>query len=350
MTGRPGKLGRVLDRVGRTLKLDLAMDLGTANTLVYVKGEGIVVNEPSLIALDIHSHETIAIGKQAREYLGRGPAHIKAERPLKDGVIADIDAAMSMIKGFLAKAFTPRFWLRPRIVIGVPSGITQVERRAVKESAYEAGARRVFLVEEPMAAALGAGLDVDLPVGNLIVDIGGGTTEVAVISLCATAYCESIRVAGDEMDEAIVRYLQRNMHLEITTSLAEEIKIRIGCAAKSDGSRTMAVTGKELARGVPRTVTLTASDVSAAVEETVDAILDAVRRALEYAPAALLSDSEERGLVLTGGGALLAGLDSLIYKMTGIPAYLADDPLASVVRGCGMFIEDPVRWKRIAIG
>jgi rod shape-determining protein MreB and related proteins len=350
MRGRPGRLGRAFDRVGQALRVDLAMDLGTANTLVYVKGKGIVVNEPSLIALDTRSHETIAIGKQAREYLGRGPAYIKAERPLRNGVIADFEAAMAMIKGFLAKAFTPRFWLRPRIVIGVPSGITQVERRAVKDSAYEAGARRVFLVEEPMAAALGAGLDVDLPVGNLVVDIGGGTTEVAVISLCATAYCESIRVAGDEMDEAIVRYLQRNMHLEITPELAEEIKIRIGCAAKGDGGEAMAVTGKELGRGGPRTVTMTASDVSAALEETVDAILDAIRRAVENAPPALLGDIEEQGLVLTGGGALLAGLDSLIHQMTGIPAYLADDPLASVVRGCGIFIEDLERWEEIAVG
>jgi rod shape-determining protein MreB and related proteins len=350
MRDGPGRLGRALDIVGQALRVDLAMDLGTANTLVYVKGKGIVVNEPSLIAIDTRKHETIAIGKQAREYLGRGPAHIKAERPLRNGVIADFEAAMAMIKGFLAKAFTPRFWLRPRIVIGVPSGITQVERRAVRDSAYEAGARKVFLVEEPMAAALGAGLDVDLPVGNLVVDIGGGTTEVAVISLCATAYCESIRVAGDEMDEAIVRYLQRNMHLEITPALAEEIKIRIGCAAKGDGGDTMAVTGKELGRGGPRTVTLTASDVSAALEETVDTILDAVRRAVENAPPALLADIKERGLVLTGGGALLAGLDSLIHQMTGIPAYLADDPLASVVRGCGIFIEDLARWERIAVG
>ncbi|MGO9569004.1 MAG: rod shape-determining protein [Desulfomonilaceae bacterium] len=350
MRGRLGRVGRLLDRAGQKFRMDLAMDLGTANTLVYVKGNGIVVNEPSLIALDTRSHQTIAIGKQAREYLGRGPAHIKAERPLKNGVIADFEAAMAMIKGFLAKAFTPRFWLRTRIVIGVPSGITQVERRAVRESAYEAGARHVFLVEEPMAAALGAGLDVDLPVGNLVVDIGGGTTEVAVISLCATAYCESIRVAGDEMDEAILRYLLRNMHLEITPALAEEIKIRIGCVAENGESQSMTVTGKELGRGGPRTVTLTASDVSAALEETVDTILDTVRRALENAPPALLSDIEERGLVLTGGGALLNGLDSLIHKMTGIPTYLADDPLASVVRGCGIFIEDPVRWERIAVG
>jgi rod shape-determining protein MreB len=326
------------------------MDLGTANTLVYVKGKGIVVNEPSLIALDSRTNRTIAIGRQAREYLGRGPAHIRAARPLRNGVIADFEAAMSMIKGFLAKAFTPRFWIRPRIVIGIPSGITPVERRAVRDSAYEAGARRVFLVEEPMAAALGAGLDVDRPAGNLIVDVGGGTTEVAIISLCATAYCESIRVAGDEMDEAIVRYLQRNMHLQITPELAEQIKIRIGCATDNKRTQPMSVTGKELGRGRPRTVKVTASDVSEALEETVNTILDTARRALEKAPPALLSEIEERGLVLTGGGSLLAGLDNLMHKMTGLPVYLADDPLVSVVRGCGIVIEDPARWETICVG
>ncbi|MGB6064876.1 MAG: rod shape-determining protein [Desulfomonilaceae bacterium] len=350
MSDRPGKLAGLLDFVGRTFRVDLAMDLGTANTLIYAKGKGIVVNEPSLIAIDTRTDKAAAIGKQAREYVGRGPTYIRTERPLRNGVIADFDAAMSMIKGFLAKAFTPRFWIRPRIVIGVPSGITQVERRAVKNSAYEAGANRVYLVEEPMAAALGAGLDVDLPVGNLIVDIGGGTTEVAVLSLYSTAYSESIRVAGDEMDEAIVRYLQRNMHLEITPTLAERIKIRIGSAVRTNGTPTMTVTGKELGRGGPRTVSLTSSDVSEALEEPVDAVLDTIRRALEDAPPALLADVEERGLTLTGGGALLAGLDGLIAKMTGIPAHLADDPLTSVVRGCGMVIEDPVRWEGTLVG
>ncbi len=345
MSGRPGKLTGLLDFVGRTFRADLAMDLGTANTLIYARGKGIVVNEPSLIAIDTRTGKTVAIGRPAREYIGRGPAYIRTERPLRNGVIADFDAAMSMIKGFLAKAFTQRFWVRPRIVIGVPSGITQVEKRAVKDSAYEVGANRVFLLEEPMAAALGAGLDVDLPGGSLVVDIGGGTTEVAVISLYSTAYCESIRVAGDEMDEAIMRYLQRNMHLEITPSLAERIKIRIGSAVRTNGTPIMTVTGKELGRGGPRTVSLNSSNISEALEETVDAILDTIRRALENAPPALLSDVEERGLTLTGGGALLAGLDSLISKMTGIPAYLADDPLTSVVRGCGMVIEDLKRWE-----
>ena len=300
------------------LRVDLAMDLGTANTLIYVKGQGIIVNEPSVVAIDTRTNKTVAIGRTARQFLGRTPPYLRAERPLKDGVIADFDAAMAMVKGFMEKAFTPRLWLSPRIVIGVPSGITQVEKRAVKDSAYQAGARQIFLIEEPMAAALGAGLDVDMPVGNMVVDIGGGTTEVAIIALCATAYCESIRVAGDEMDDSIVRYLQRNMHIEVTPELAEDIKIRIGCAAKTGPEKKMPVTGKELARGGPRTVEVTSRHVAEALEEPVDAILDTIRRALETAPPALLADVKERGLILSGGGSLLSGLDQLIYKMTGI--------------------------------
>jgi rod shape-determining protein MreB and related proteins len=331
-------------------RVELAMDLGTANTLIYLKGKGIVVNEPSVIAIDTVTNQTVALGRQAREFLGRTPPHIRAERPLKDGVIADFDAAMAMIKGFLGMAFAPKFWITPLLVIGVPSGITQVEKRAVRDSAYEAGARHIYLVEEPMAAAMGAGLDVERPLGNLVVDIGGGTTEVAIISLCSTAYCESIRVAGDEMDEAIWRYVQRNMHLEITLAQAEEIKLRLGCASSDDcPNRTMQVTGKELGRGGPRTVELNSDQISEALEEPVDAILDTVRRALENASPALLADIRERGLVLTGGGALMSGLDTLIHRMTGIPACRAEDPLASVVTGCGMAIENPDRWRKIFI-
>jgi rod shape-determining protein MreB and related proteins len=345
-----GKIRDLFRSTSRKFHVELAMDLGTANTLVYLKGKGIVVNEPSVIAIDIMTNQTVALGRQAREFLGRTPPHIRAERPLKGGVIADFDAAMAMIKGFLGMAFTPRFWVNPLLIIGVPSGITQVEKRAVRDSAYEAGARHIHLIEEPMAAAMGAGLDVERPLGNLVVDIGGGTTEVAIISLCSTSYCESIRVAGDEMDEAILRYVQRNMHLEITPAQAEEIKMRVGCASSDDGPhRTMMVTGKELGRGGPRTVELTSSQMSEALEEPVDAILDTIRRALENAPPALLADIKERGLTLTGGGALLPGLDSLIHRMTGIPACLADDPLASVVTGCGMAIENPDRWRRIFI-
>jgi rod shape-determining protein MreB and related proteins len=342
-------LRTLLGSLAKSFGIDLAMDLGTANTLIYVKGEGIVVNEPSLVAVDTRNQKTVAIGRQALEFRGRGPAHIRTQRPLKDGVIADFDAAMAMIKGFLGKVFTPRIWLNPRIVIGVPLGITQVEKRAVRESAYQAGGRHILLVDEPMAAAMGAGLDVEQAKGNMVVDIGGGTTEVAIISLCATAYCESVRVAGDVMDEAIIRHLQRTMHVEIPQSLAEQIKITIGCARPLYDDPTMTVTGKELGRGGPRTINLSASQICEALEEPVDAILDTVRRALEQVPPALAADVKDRGLVITGGGALLPGLDRLIEGMMGIRAVLADDPLTSVVHGCGMAIEDLKRWQGIFI-
>ncbi|MDQ7784243.1 MAG: rod shape-determining protein [Desulfomonilaceae bacterium] len=338
-----------LRRIGRSFRTDLAMDLGTANTLVYVKGKGIVLNEPSVVAIDTRTKQIVALGRHADRLLGRAPRHIDVLRPLKDGVIADFDAAKAMIRGLLSMAFTLHFWTNPRIVIGIPSGITPVEKRAVTDAAYEAGARRILLVEEPMAAAIGAGLDVDLPIGNMIVDVGGGTTEVAVISLCSTAYSESIRTAGDEMDEAIVRYLQRTMHLEISPRLAADVKIRIGCADIPDKEKVMHVTGKELGKGAVRTAELTSSQICEALEEPVDEILDTIRRAMEDTPPSLLGDVRERGLILTGGGALLTGLDELITKMTGIEAKMADDPLASVVRGCGAAVEDLHRWKRILV-
>lgn len=338
-----------LRRIGQTFRANLAMDLGTANTLVYAKGRGIVLNEPSVVAIDTRTKQTIALGKNADRLLGRAPTHIEVLRPLKDGVIADFDATRALIRGLLTKAFALHFWTNPRIVIGIPSGITPVEKRAVTDAAYEAGARRIHLVEEPMAAAIGAGLDVDSPIGNMVVDIGGGTTEVAVISLCSTAYAESVRTAGDEMDEAIVRYLQRTMHLEISSRLASEIKVRIGCADIPDKEKSMRITGKELGRGGIKTVELTSSQISEALEAPVDEILDTIRRAMEDTPPSLLADVRERGLVLTGGGALLTGLDQLITKMTGIEVRMADDPLASVVRGCGTAIEDLARWKRIFV-
>ncbi len=343
------KVRRVLGTVSGRLRIDLAMDLGTANTLIYLRDKGIVVNEPSAVAIDSRSNRIVAVGTDAWEYLGRTPPWIKAVRPLKDGVIADFDSAMAMIRGFLVRVFRPRAWASPRIVIGIPSGITQVEKRAVKDSAYQAGAREIFLVEEPMAAAIGAGLDVERPTGNAVVDIGGGTTEVAVISLCSTAYCESVRVAGDEMDEAIVRFLYRTMRIEITPAMAEAIKLRIGCAIPTGPERRMEVTGKEVGRGGPRTVEISSLQLSEALTEPVDAILDAIRRALENTPPALLSDIKDRGIILAGGGALLPGLDVLVEQMTGIRALVAEDPLTSVVHGCGTAIEDLRRWRRIFV-
>ncbi|MEW6114556.1 MAG: rod shape-determining protein [Thermodesulfobacteriota bacterium] len=342
-------VGRVFAHLWRGFGVDLAMDLGTANTLVYRKGEGIIINEPSVVARDRQANRTVAVGKKAARYVGRNPEWMIVGRPLKDGVIADFDGAMAMIRGFLAKAFTPRLWRSCRIVIGIPSGTTQVEKRAVRESAYEAGAKEIFLMEEPMAAALGAGADVADPSGFMIVDIGGGTTEVAVIALGTTTHWESTRVAGDEMDAAIVRYLQQQMRIEISSTLAEQIKIRVGCALELREERSMDVTGKELGKGVARTVTLTSSEMRKAVTEPVGSILDTVRRALERLPPALLSDISERGIILSGGGALLSGLDRLISRFTGIPVFMADDPLTTVVRGCGMAIEDPRRWRNVFV-
>jgi rod shape-determining protein MreB and related proteins len=342
-------LRTLLGSVVKGLCMDLAMDLGTANTLIYLKGEGIVVNEPSLVAVDTRTGHIVAIGRSALDFQGRGPEHVRVERPLKDGVIANFDAAMAMIEGFLAKVFKPRIWLNPRLVIGVPSGITQVEKRAVREAGYQAGGRRILLMDEPMAAAMGAGLDVEQPKGSMVVDIGGGTTEVAVISLCATAYSESVRVAGDEMDEAIIRYVRRVMHVEIAQPLAEQIKIRIGAARTLYDDPTMNVTGKQVGRGGPQTLELKASQIAEALEEPVDAILDTITRALEQVPPALVADVKERGVVLTGGGALLHGLDRLIEGMSGIRTVRADDPLTSVVRGCGMAIEDLQRWQRVFV-
>lgn len=347
--GLLGKIGRAYRTIRSNVHVDLAMDLGTANTLVYAKGRGIVLNEPSVVAIDTRTGLIIASGREAEQLQGRTPPHIVTVRPLKDGVIADLDAAKAMIGGFFSAVVTLHFWVSPRIVIGIPTGITPLEMRALRESARMAGARRIHLVEEPMAAALGAGLDVNSPKGIMIVDIGGGTTEVAVISNGTTAYSESVRTAGDAMDEAIMRYLQRYMHLEIGQPLAEEIKIRIGCADPPNNEQTMQITGKELGKGVVRSVTLTSSQVSEALEETVDEILDTIRRAMEDAPPALLVDIREQGLILTGGGSLLSGLDGLITKMIGVKATMADDPLASVVRGCGTALEDLQRWKRIVL-
>ncbi len=325
----------------RSLRTELAMDLGTANTLVYRKGSGIVLDEPSVVALESRTGLRVALGAEAKSYLGRTPDHIRAVRPLKDGVIADFDAATAMVNGFLERVHKPRFWINPKIIIGVPSGITPVEKRALKEAAYMAGARYIYLMEEPMAAAIGGGLNIYRPRGNMIVDIGGGTTEIAVITLASTAYSESIRIAGDQMDDAVLKYVYKNLHVELTPAQAEEVKIRIGCASADDMDRRITVTGKEVGRGGPRTIEIHSSQVAEALEETVDTILDTIRRALEQVSPALLSDIKDRGILLTGGGALLTGLDKLIQKMTGIETRVAENPLTSVVMGCAIALEDP---------
>lgn len=321
---------------------DLAIDLGTANTLVYVRNKGIVLNEPSVVAIKAGTNQVLAAGKAAKEMLGKTPESIVAHRPLRDGVIADFDVAESMIRSFIRTVHdNRRTLLSPRMIIGVPSGITQVEERAVKESAKKAGARSdgVFTVMEPMAAAIGAGLPVQDPSGNMIVDIGGGTTEVAVISLKSVVFCRSIRVGGDEMDRAIVHYVKRKYNLLIGERTAEQVKITIGTVMPDTKAESMQVKGRDLVTGVPKTITLTSHEVHESLLETISNIVDVVRLALENTPPELSADLVEKGICMAGGGSLLRGLDRLLSKETGLPVYIAEDPLLCVVKGAGKMLE-----------
>src|ERR1700719_4046301 len=328
---------------------DLAIDLGTANTLVYAKGKGIVVNEPSIVAINKNTGEIEAVGKEAKEMLGRTPGNIVAIRPMKDGVIADFKVAERMLNYFIQKAHGRKLLVHPRIVIGVPSEITQVERRAIIDSAYRAKASEVHLVEQAMVAAIGAGLPVTEPSGNMVVDIGGGTTDVAVISLSGIVYSRSVRVAGNEMDDAVMQYLKRKYNLLIGERTAETIKIEIGSAYPLDKPLTMEIKGRNLIEGVPKTITIDDSEIREALSECVATILNAVRVALERTPPELSADISDRGIVLTGGGALLKNLDKRIREETGLPVSIADDPLASVVLGTGKMLSDFKLLRRIAI-
>ncbi len=324
---------------------DLAIDLGTANTVVYVRNQGIVLNEPSVVAVRLHTNHVLAAGKRAKEMLGKTPENIVASRPLRDGVIANFELTESMLRYFIREVHNDQSFLfrpRPRMIIGVPSGITQVEKRAVEESAKEAGARSVSTIMEPMAAAIGAGLPVQEPYGNMIVDIGGGTTEVAVISLKSVVFCRSIRVGGDEMDRAIVQYVKRKYNLLIGERTAEQIKIEIGSALLSgdQSKKTKAVKGRDLVTGVPKTVTLSSPEVNEALLETISNIVDVVHVALENTPPELSSDLVDRGIVMAGGGSLLRGLDKLLSKETGLSVEIAEDPLFCVVNGAGKVLEE----------
>jgi len=320
---------------------DMAIDLGTANTLVYVKGEGIVLNEPSIVAIHQADNTVLAVGKEAKAMLGRTPGNIVAIRPLKDGVIADFDVTEKMLGYFIRRVHRRRALVRPRIVIGVPSGITQVEKRAVRDSAMQAGAREVYLIEEPMAAAIGAGLPITEPGGNMIVDIGGGTTEVAVISLSGIVYSRSVRIAGDEMDESIVQYIRKNYNLLVGERRAEEIKIRLGSAYPTGGERrTVEVKGRDLIDGIPKTIVIGDDEIREALREPIVTIVDAVRTALERTPPELAADIVDKGIVLTGGGSLLANLDSVLRDETGLPVSIADDPLSCVALGTGRVLEN----------
>jgi rod shape-determining protein MreB len=327
-----------------------AMDLGTANTLIYMKGEGIILNEPSVVAIDNTSGKVIAVGREAKEYIGRTPPNISAIRPLKDGVIADFDVTKAMIKYFLTVVRKDRKIQKPKMVVGVPSGITMVEKKAVVDACFQVGIRDTYLIEEPMAAAIGSDMPIELPRGNMVVDIGGGTTEVAIISLAATAYSESLRVAGDELDESIVRYLQKKHQIAIGLIAAEKIKLEGASVYPTEGrGNALNVVGKDLLTGIPKSMRITSEEIREAIEEPVSAIIDSIRRALEKLPPEFASDLNESGMVLTGGGALLGGLDRRIEKETGINVYVADDPLLSVVLGAGKALEDMPRYKKVFI-
>ena len=328
---------------------DLAIDLGTANTLVYARGKGIVVNEPSIVAINKNTNEVEAVGKEAKEMLGRTPGNIVAVRPMRDGVIADFKITEKMLTYFIRKAHNRKMLVRPRIVIGVPSEITPVEKRAVQDSAYRAKASEVHLVEQAMMAAIGAGLPITEPSGNMIVDIGGGTTDIAVISLSGIVYSRSVRVAGNEMDDAIMHYLKRKFNLLIGERTAEQIKIEIGSAFPLDRPLSMEVKGRDLIEGIPKTISVADAEIREALSECVDTIVNAIRVALERTPPELSADISDRGIVLTGGGALLKNLDSRIRDETGLPVSIADDPLASVVLGTGKLLSDFKLLRKVSL-
>lgn len=329
---------------------DLAIDLGTANTLVNVRGEGIVLREPSVVALNSQTKEVQAVGMEAKQMLGRAPGSIIAIRPMKDGVIAHFEVTEKMIRHFIRKVHNNRKTLvRPRVVIAVPSGITQVEKRAVRDSAESAGAREVFLIEEPMAAAIGVDLPVQEPTGNMIIDIGGGTTEVAIISMSGIVYSKSIRIAGDEMDEAIVNYIKRKYNLLIGERTAEEVKMNIGSAYPMEKRETMEVRGRDLVAGIPKTLVVSDEEIREAFTETLGTIVESVKIALERTPPELAADIVDKGVVVAGGGSLIKGLDILLKEATGLPITLAEDPLSAVALGAGKVLEDPKLLKKVAL-
>lgn len=319
---------------------DMGIDLGTATTLVYVKGEGVVLREPSVVAIRKTTGRVEAVGDEAKRMLGRTPGNIVAIRPMKDGVIADFEVTEAMLRYFIRKVHHRRVLRRPRLVIAIPSGITEVEKRAVKDSAERAGAREVSLVEEPIAAAIGVGLPIQEPIGNMIIDIGGGTTEIAVISLAGSVFSKSIRIGGDEMDDAVIEYLKKTYNLMIGERTAEDIKIKIGSAYPLAEESSLEVKGRDLLIGLPKSVTITSEEIRESLQEPLRAILEATKIALERTPPELAADLIEHGIVLAGGGSLLRGLDKLISEETGLPVYIADDPLTAVAQGTGMVLDN----------
>ena len=330
------------------LSTDLAIDLGTANTCVFASGKGIVVNEPSIVAVNRMTGSIEAVGNEAKRMLGRMPGGMDAVKPMREGVIADFEAAEQMLSYFIKRA-NNSFLVRPRVVIGIPSEVTQVERRAVKDSAFRAKASEVYLVEEAVAAAVGAGMPITEPFGNMVIDIGGGTTDIAVISLAGVVYSRAVRVAGNEMDDAIIQYVKREHSLLIGERTAEEIKIEIGSASELDEPMTLAIKGRHLVKGVPQSVTLTDSEIREAISDQVDIIVEAVHDALEQTPPELSADISDRGITMTGGGAMLKGLDKRITAAVGVAVMPADDPLHSVVKGAGEMLNDLGLLRKIAL-
>lgn len=328
---------------------DIGIDLGTATTLVYVKGEGVVLCEPSVVAVERGTTHVLAVGEEAKRMLGRTPGNIVAIRPMRDGVITDFEITEAMLRYFIRSVRHKRFQIRPRIVIAIPSGITEVERRAVKESAERAGAREVYLIEEPIAAAIGVGLPIDEPVGNMIIDIGGGTTEIAVISLAGIVFSKSIRIGGDEMNEAVIEYLKKTYNLMIGERTAEEIKIKIGSAYPLEEEMSTEVRGRDLVAGLPKAVTITSEEIREALQEPLRAILEITKISLERTPPELAADLIEHGIVMAGGGSLLRGLDKLISEETGLPVHIADDPLTAVANGTGKVLNEIHYLRKVTV-
>lgn len=342
-------LKKSIDYIMGFFSNDMGIDLGTATTLVYVKGQGIVLCEPSVVAIQKGSHNVLAVGEEAKRMLGRTPGNIVAIRPMKDGVIADFEITEDMLRYFIKKVHNRKVFVRPRMVIAIPSGITEVEKRAVKDSAEHAGAREVYLVEEPISAAIGVGLPIQEPSGNMIIDVGGGTTEIAVISLAGIVFSRSIRIGGDELDEAIIEHLKKTYNLMIGERTAEEIKIKIGSAYPLEEELTMEVRGRDLVAGLPKTITISSEEIREAVAGPVSAILEATRMTLERTPPELSADLIERGIILAGGGSLLRGLDKLISEETGLPVHVAEDPLTAVAIGTGKVLSEIRYLKKVTV-
>jgi len=344
-----GLMQKAFDFIAGLFSNDMGIDLGTASTLAYVKGQGIVLCEPSVVAIQKGTSNVLAVGEEAKRMLGRTPGNIVAIRPMKDGVIADFEITESMLRYFIKKVHNSRRLVRPRMVIAIPSGITEVEKRAVKDSALHAGAREVFMIEEPIAAAIGVGLPIQEPAGNMIIDIGGGTTEMAVISLAGVVFSKSIRIGGDEMDDAIINYLKKTYNLMIGERTAEEIKIKIGSAYPLEQELTMEVRGRDLVAGLPKMITVTSEEIRESLGEPIAQIIESIRITLERTPPELSADLIDRGIIMAGGGALLRGFDKLIQEETGLPVHVADDPLTAVALGTGKVLSELHYLKRVAV-